>query len=1367
MVSDDAKAVVFVALDDASKAKAVALACRKRKIPVHVSNHPELSDFWLTASFRDHALQIAVSSGGNGPTLANRVRNHIAATLPPSVGKAMQRLSALRQRWALFWTKGSRGICALTFFLLITSLPLIIAYYHNSIRLRESDHIAGPEKTALLRHVSEEWPFDQIAQLSDHQIADLVDNGGKEGAALLRAKGRVQIIDTSANNLDSLTLAAYRALGNPDSLVVAEPTTAEEILSAVSGDLLVAKDKFAEIEPSVSGAIDAGRNVVFLVKETATIAELHAWIGSKYEVVSFAAPAAAAGAKAAPATVAATAEPKVAVAAAIVEEPLPPAGRGATEILSGNGAVAAAVSALNDQVFIHPLAPADYLGEQVTADKVNIYGRNVRPVVRSTKLGAGNGFFGALMAGSKASCLTSAQALPLMLPALYDIAGQSHNGAVIHATADAIDEDLVRRTDYTDAFEAASTGFAVLASHTVQEAYDMAVAAQVAAIRGKASILHVLDGSRVALEQTKVATIESSALAAEIKRAAARADAKAPLARTIDNVFADLERYFGRRYKPFEYSGDENAKVVFVALGGDAAVLEEAVAKSTLAAGVLKVRVYRPWNAEAFLSALPKSAEKVVVYESVQDGSAYLFKDVAATLARQRSAAQAVRLVGAGLTPVAGARVAKSLIAGSKATTLDLAEFTTGEQLVGEPSGEYVFWSNADVDVEHVTARIAKQAAEDHSTSRFVSHDALLPNAVAKAELRVAAPGELAATYPVSQADVTFVLADAVFASYEIVANAKKGSTLVLNTPLSDAELNDALPLATKQAIADKKIKVFAVDATLIAKNYTIFVGKWDAYLELILRGLFFQLRSDAEGAKARETIRQELLAVETNFTVLRTKISAIERAIKDIRTVNGLTLTSAAEQQPELKADVAGTICLDGPGLNFGEEEDDSAKISAHKSHVAAWNVIFRESLRVDGAIRPDIADARVATMTSNVRVTPESYDRNVFHMEIDISKTGLKYQMGDALNVHGLNEEKEVDEFLAAYGVSPRDVVTLRRRNASGKEVTDFVTARQLFTMHLDVFGKPGKKFYQDLANFAKSPEEKHTLRWLGSPEGEAEFKRRADLTYTYADLLLEFSSAKVSLDNLARIIPAIKPRAYSISSSSRMHPDSVHLLVVLVDWEGKDGKLRTGQCSSYLSRVRPGQPIIVSLTPSVMKLPADPNTPVIMSGLGTGMAPFRAFIQDRAVSKHAGENVGGMSLYFGSRYRAMEYLYGEELDAYHQDGLLTDLRLAFSRDQAKKIYIQHKISEDGDKLFDLLTRQKGHFYLCGPVSLFARDDDRCRMVFFDLCSSRFLQTWPVPDIKAALISAFVRGGFTAEEAEEYLEKMKEEERYVLEVY
>lgn len=1202
-------------------------------------------------------------------------------------------------------------------------------------RLREADHIAGQEKTALLRHISEDWPFDQIAQLTDHQIVDLVDNAGKHEGAVLRSKGRIQIIEAS-EDIENLTLGAYRALGNPDSLVIAEPGTAEEVLAAVTGDLLVAKDKFAEIESSISTAIEAGRNVVYLVKDASLTADARGWLESKgYEVQTFGSTTASAPASVSLPSASQARAASVAAATKTVST------------LSGNAAVAEAVSAFNDQIFIHALAPTDYLGQEVTSDKVNVYGRNVRPVVRSTKLGAGNGFFGALMAGSKASCLTSAQVLPMMLPALYDIAIQKHNGAVIHATADAIDEELVRRSDYADALGAAGTGFAVIASGTAQEAYDMAVAAQIAATRGKASVLHVLDGTRVAQQHTQVATIDAATLALEVASAAEAPASKAPFEQTVDQVFADLEKHFGRRYKAFEYAGAEDAKVVLVALGGDAAVLEEAAKLSTRQpVGVLKVRVYRPWDAQGFIAALPKTAEKVAVWDSVLDGGAYLYKDVAATLARQRSSVSLVRLdAGAkpvALTPAIAARVAKALsTASARQQVLDVAQFATGEALVAPESADYVFWSTSEINVERTTAKISAQASVEASTSRFLSYDALLPNAVTKAELRVAAQGASAPAYPVTEADATFVLNDAVFASYDVVADAKQGGMIVFNTALTDAELNEALPLATKKAIADKKIKVFAIDASQVARNYTTFVGKPDEYLELILRGLFFQLRSDSEGARAREYIRQELLAGESNFTTLRTKISAVERAIKEIRTVSGLTATSAGEPV-EIKQSVAGTIRLDGPSAAVGDEEDDSAKVSAHKSHVAAWNIIFRESLRTDTSIRPDVADARVATITTNVRVTPESYDRNVFHMEIDISKTGLQYKMGDALNVHGLNDDMEVASFLDAYGVNPSDIVAIERLNGAGKRVNDIVTARQLFTMYLDIFGKPGKKFYQDLAAYATSADEKHQLRWLGSPEGEVEFKRRADLTYTYADLLLEFKSAAVPLDGLAKIVPAIKPRAYSISSSSQMHPNSVHLLVVLVDWQGKDGQMRRGQCSSYLSGLKPGQPIIVSLTPSVMKLPADPKTPVIMAGLGTGMAPFRAFIQDREFVKQSGTAVGDMSLYFGSRHRAMEYLYGEELDAYHQDGLLTDLRLAFSRDQAKKIYIQHKIAEDGDRLFELLTKHKGHFYLCGP-------------------------TWPVPDIKAALISAFVKGGYTAEEAEEYLEKMKEEERYVLEVY
>jgi len=164
--------------------------------------------------------------------------------------------------------------------------------------------------------------------------------------------------------------------------------------------------------------------------------------------------------------------------------------------------------------------------------------------------------------------------------------------------------------------------------------------------------------------------------------------------------------------------------------------------------------------------------------------------------------------------------------------------------------------------------------------------------------------------------------------------------------------------------------------------------------------------------------------------------------------------------------------------------------------------------------------------------------------------------------------------------------------------------------------------------------------------------------------------------------------------------------------------------------------------------MKLPPSHKQPVIMAGLGTGMAPFRAFIEERAFLKAQGEEVGPMALYFGSRFRAKEYLYGDELEAYHASGLLTYLRLAFSRDQVEKVYIQHKLMADSLILSEMLLDQRGHFYLCGP-------------------------TWPAGDVYDALVSAFSGNDkdgnprMDKEAAQKELREMKELSRYVLEVY
>ena len=218
-----------------------------------------------------------------------------------------------------------------------------------------------------------------------------------------------------------------------------------------------------------------------------------------------------------------------------------------------------------------------------------------------------------------------------------------------------------------------------------------------------------------------------------------------------------------------------------------------------------------------------------------------------------------------------------------------------------------------------------------------------------------------------------------------------------------------------------------------------------------------------------------------------------------------------------------------------------------------------------------------------------------------------------------------------------------------------------------------------------------------------------------------------------------------AKKAGSSQRAVGDSVHLLVVEVAWTTPKGRACAGQCSAYLAALAPGDAVAVSVIGSEMHLPASPRAPVVMAGLGTGMAPFRAFIQERCALAASGVAVGPMTLYFGARHRAQEYLYGEELEAASAAGLLT-LRLAFSRDTAKKVYIQHLMQEDGAALWGQLQgggAGQGSFYLCGP-------------------------TWPEADVENAITSAFTtHGSLSPEAAAKRIQEMKSAKRYVLEVY
>jgi len=391
----------------------------------------------------------------------------------------------------------------------------------------------------------------------------------------------------------------------------------------------------------------------------------------------------------------------------------------------------------------------------------------------------------------------------------------------------------------------------------------------------------------------------------------------------------------------------------------------------------------------------------------------------------------------------------------------------------------------------------------------------------------------------------------------------------------------------------------------------------------------------------------------------------------------------------------------------------------------------------------------SQLLPMTKNVVLTPTDYDRDIRHYEFDLRGTGISYSQGDCLGIYPHNNRDEVLQWCDEFGIDPNSVLRLKDTADRKDPLPPVIKAGQLFTEVLDVFGKPPRRFYETLQIAAKDHDEKMEIEFMLSKDGKDKLKELQKETPTYADLMRHFSSSKLSLEYLIDQVPRIKPRLYSIASSNEMFKDSVHLCIVKNDWETPSGKQRLGLCTRYLSGLALGKtPDLVAgkINAAGITIPDTHSLPCVMVGLGTGIAPFRAMVQDREVARLRGDKVGPMALFFGARHKRTDYTYGDEFADYHSGGkgVLSVLSTAFSRDQKHKIYVQDRISEVPEIIYEYLGRQKGFFYLCGPAGNVP------------------------PSVRKAVVNSFVKcGGHSHDEAEHIVTQMQIEGRYNVEAW
>src|SRR5947208_523819 len=254
----------------------------------------------------------------------------------------------------------------------------------------------------------------------------------------------------------------------------------------------------------------------------------------------------------------------------------------------------------------------------------------------------------------------------------------------------------------------------------------------------------------------------------------------------------------------------------------------------------------------------------------------------------------------------------------------------------------------------------------------------------------------------------------------------------------------------------------------------------------------------------------------------------------------------------------------------------------------------------------------------------------------------------------------------------------------------------------------------------------------------------ERKQDLdTYLWGmevvDFLIEHPSIKWTPQELVDTLAKLLPRMYSISSSLKAHPDQVHFTIDVVHYESR-GRKRKGVCSTFLAERAEKAPIPVFPNASKFRLPEDGNTPIIMVGPGTGIAPFRAFLQERKATGAKGRNW----LFFGSQHEHCNYFYKDELDELKREGILTRLDCAWSRDQTNKSYVQHKMLENAAEIWKWIDSEGAHFFVCGDARRMAKDVD------------------------AALRNVIQeQGGKSERQTNEHVEKLKSDRRYKRDVY
>lgn len=841
-------------------------------------------------------------------------------------------------------------------------------------------------------------------------------------------------------------------------------------------------------------------------------------------------------------------------------------------------------STTTSTLFIYDLAEQAGFGSLTKAWSKSDQG-TTSVVPLQTRAGAGLSLVGRLSQGTSRDALSGSiltaystpPGLAQMIPSLACIPPPAPNSRLVLQipTVSAIGDRLTLSPSLASLNPILSIlpdSFVVILSATPQETVDFATLAY----KFPAHVIHLFDhhGSSREVGQPHIPSLPSN------------------VGGTVQSVLLESN------YQAFDYTGDKNAAFVIVILNGPLALALKASLANTSNIALLIVRVLQPWDEDAFQTILPSTVRHIYI---IEDAS------LKATRGILHVNVQSSVLGLFGPNPsIHHEAVTPNRLSELLSKSSSLLQFLTNLPLFPSDFMPYdlatgaklLFFGTPGSPLSSVAQRIEKTFVHSTSVSvRLLSeHDVLSRPAGITADRIWLEPRSYPSTHtplsvslPISEdsggvCNFLAVLDQTLLNSHNLLKHARPGASVFMVTSWSVPELVSSLPTEDIALLRDRDLKLYIINADAIASK----VGLGRA-AENTIQGLIVYL---AILRLYLGCLASEAAILKLTESLYGTSVDGIQMSTIIAWVWDGLLQVELPTIAPQPNDEQEPRKDFEFNAIIFTTEDGE---VGSNHSKLGSWHEAARHLLFPSAFVdqdsytysmeqypqipdlHPEIPDRTyLVTCAVNRRLTPKEYDRNVFHVEFDTTGTGLKYAIGEALGVHGWNDEAEVLDFCNWYGVDPARLITIPVPGDDTKVHTR--TVLQALQQQIDLFGKPPKSFYSDLAEYAKGSVDRHTLQFIGSPEGVSTFKKLSEKdTVTFADVFRRYTSARPGIEDLCKLVGDIKPRHYSIASAQSVVGDRVDLLVVTVDWKTPSGECvplcRLVSAHRWISKGSPG--------------------------------------------------------------------------------------------------------------------------------------------------------------------------------------------------